>query len=246
MQLQRQRLAQTQLLDRHTRRILHDDILPTLHTAILTLTANNRQPAGDGEPETGLTPPISGPRSPVSQGQSTEVVALLTDTHQQISQLLRDMPGAATVDIARMGLLEALRRTVENEHRHAFDDVAWHIQPELEPKIRAIPALSAEVLFYAAREAIRNAAKHGRAEADASLRLKIAAGWRDGLEMVIEDDGVGLAAGSGDGGSGQGLALHNTMLAVIGGTLSLESEPGMFTRVILTLPSNMGEAIGEV
>ncbi|MFN8458365.1 MAG: ATP-binding protein, partial [Anaerolineae bacterium] len=233
MQLQRQRLAQTQLLDRHTRRVLHDDILPTLHTAILMLTADHRPPT------------VQSPRE-ASNPQSTEAVSLLTSVHQQISQLLRDMPGAATFDITRLGLIEALRRTVENEQRHAFDDVTWHIQLDLGPKIRAIPPLSAEVLFYAAREAIRNAAKHGRAEAEASLRLKITVGWQDGLEMVIEDDGVGITAGTGDGGSGQGLALHSTMLAVIGGTLSLESEPGMFTRVILTLPSNMGETIGEV
>ncbi|MFN8459104.1 MAG: hypothetical protein U0401_31390 [Anaerolineae bacterium] len=240
MELQRQRLAQTQLLDRHTRRVLHDDILPSLHTAMLMLTANRRPETGDGEPSN-----LQSPRK-ASNLQSTEVVALLTDTHQQISQLLRDMPGAATSDIARLGLIEALRRTVEHEQRHAFDEVAWQLQPGFEAKIEAIPSLSAEVLFYAAREAVRNAAKHGRAEAAAPLRLKIAVGWREGLEMVIEDDGVGLAAGSGEGGSGQGVALHSTMLAVIGGTLSLESEPGMFTRVILTLPSNMGETIGEV
>lgn len=239
MQLQRQRLAQTQLLDRHTRRVLHDDILPTLHTAILMLTADHRPPLNDKvERSTSNVQPLTHP--------PTEAVTLLTDIHQQISQLLRDMPGAATVDITRVGLLEALRRTVENEQRHAFDDVAWHIQPELEPKIRAIPPLSAEVLFYAAREAMRNAAKHGRAETSAVLHLKITAGWRDGLEMIIEDDGVGITAGSGDGGSGQGLALHSTMLAVIGGTLALESEPGVYTRVILTLPSNVGAVIGEV
>lgn len=239
MQLQRQRLAQTQLLDRHTRRVLHDDILPTLHTAILMLTARTQPPINDSvERSTSNAQPLTHP--------PTEAVTLLTGIHQQISQLLRDMPGAATVDIARVGLLEALRRTIENEQRHAFDDVAWHIQPEVEPKIRAIPPLSAEVFFYAAREALRNAAKHGRAKTSAVLHLKITAGWRDGLEMIIEDDGVGITAGSGDGGSGQGLALHSTMLAVIGGTLSMESEPGVFTRVILTLPSNVGEAIGEV
>ncbi|NJN99286.1 MAG: hypothetical protein HC875_36930, partial [Anaerolineales bacterium] len=62
-----------------------------------------------------------------------------------------------------------------------------------------------------------------------------ATGW----ELVIEDNGVGLASGSsGSGGSGQGLALHSTMMAVVGGTLALESIPGAYTRVTLSLPSS--------
>ena len=35
---------------------------------------------------------------------------------------------------------------------------------------------------------------------------------------------------------GQGLALHSTLMAVVGGTLSAESLPGKYTRVKLTLP----------
>jgi nitrogen-specific signal transduction histidine kinase len=37
-------------------------------------------------------------------------------------------------------------------------------------------------------------------------------------------------------GSGQGLALHSTLLAVIGGSLSVESEVGAYTRVRIYLP----------
>ena len=56
-------------------------------------------------------------------------------------------------------------------------------------------------------------------------------------QLVIEDDGVGLnAAAAPNGGSGQGLALHSTMMAVIGGSLSLESVPQSYTRVVLSLP----------
>jgi nitrogen-specific signal transduction histidine kinase len=38
------------------------------------------------------------------------------------------------------------------------------------------------------------------------------------------------------GGSGQGLTLHSTMMAVVNGSLALESSPGAYTRVILRLP----------
>jgi signal transduction histidine kinase len=116
--------------------------------------------------------------------------------------------------------------------------VSWQIEPEAERRAQTIPALTAEVLFYAAREAIRNAARHGRhPDAARPLHLCIGATWHDGLEILIEDDGMGLGAAEGaNGGSGQGLALHSTMMAVVGGALAVESMPGAYTRVRLTLP----------
>jgi signal transduction histidine kinase len=66
----------------------------------------------------------------------------------------------------------------------------------------------------------------------------VAVAWRDGLEMAIEDDGVGLGASTtATQGSGHGLGLHGTLMSVVGGTLTAESEPGVFTRISLALPA---------
>jgi len=102
-----------------------------------------------------------------------------------------------------------------------------------------VPALTAEVVFYAAREAVRNAARYGRnGEAARALHLNVAVAWRDGLEIAIEDDGVGLGAVTiAAQGSGHGLGLHGTLMSVVGGTLTAESEPGVFTRILLSLPA---------
>ena len=54
---------------------------------------------------------------------------------------------------------------------------------------------------------------------------------------MVEDDGVGLESGDPTGGSGQGLALHSTMIGVIGGTLAVEGDPKGGTRVTLALPA---------
>ncbi len=67
------------------------------------------------------------------------------------------------------------------------------------------------------------------------MRLTVSASWGGGLEMMIEDNGVGLSE-SQHSGSGQGLTLHSTMMAVVNGSLALESTPGEHTRVILKLP----------
>jgi signal transduction histidine kinase len=60
--------------------------------------------------------------------------------------------------------------------------------------------------------------------------------WQDGLVVSVEDSGVGLTAVSPNNGSGHGLAIHSTTMAVIGGTLTTDSVPGQYTRVSLTLP----------
>ena len=103
----------------------------------------------------------------------------------------------------------------------------------MEPDSQLSPALLKKVVYAAAREAIRNAAKHGRGGDKArALHLYVNAEWREGLLLEIQDDGVGIVTSN---GSGQGLQLHSTMMAVIGGSLNLARE-GDKTRVVLSLP----------
>ena len=118
------------------------------------------------------------------------------------------------------------------------------------------------MLFFASREVIRNAAQHGRGKnGDLPPRLCISIEYQDSLVITIEDNGVGFTMSESmdharrtdqwdssgaesldhdqklpGRGSGQGLALHSTMMAVIGGTLTIESMPEEYTRVSLVLP----------
>ncbi len=210
MGLQRQRLAQSQVIDRRTRRMLHDEVLPRLHAAMLTL------------------PPEAG-----------EVVEQLAEIHHQIADLLHQ--SAAAPEVAQMGLIPALRKALDDELSGAFEQVAWKIDPEAEAAALHIPVLAAEVVYYAAREAMRNAAVYGRGDQPRRpLRLSLAIEQRDGLLITIEDNGVGLerasAAAERKPDGGHGLALHSTMMAVVGGSLTIESAPDQYTRVLLLLP----------
>ena len=67
MGLQRERLTESQVLDQRARRVLHDDVLPRLHAAMLTLGA-----PGDES--------------------YTDTVEALADAHRQIADLLHEMP----------------------------------------------------------------------------------------------------------------------------------------------------------
>jgi signal transduction histidine kinase len=162
-----------------------------------------------------------------------------------------------TPEVARLGVLGALKQSVQNEFARSFDEVLWEIDPQAESKVNSLVPLTAEVLYYASREAIRNAARHGRGglqlsengqtEETPSLHLMVAARCLEsGVELMVEDNGIGLDTavdnsqnndqGNGSGGSGGGLALHSTLMAVVGGTLSTEGVPGDYTRVSLVLP----------
>jgi len=216
MTLQRQHLAESQLLDQRARRVLHDDVLQQLHTAMLKLANEKSRP----------------------DGGTFEAIELLSDVHNQISDLLRKMPSTSLPDISKLGLIGALRKLVKEEFGTAFESVKWKIGFEAERYTQDISPLMAEVLYYSTREAIRNAAKHGTSEDYIQpLHLIIRIFLKTGLQIQIEDNGKGMRAGwIISEGSGQGLALHSTMMAVVGGELSIESEPGEFTRVSLMLP----------
>lgn len=190
--LQRERIAETQILDQRARRILHDDVLPQLHAAMLT------------------------------PDRATE---LLSTAHHQISDLLREMPPSS--DVATIGLGRALGRAADDV-RSAFERVSWDIAPETEEKFGGLASMNAETVFFAAREVIRNAARHSRAK---NLWVRVAR--ENGLTIQVEDDGIGPSGGAGVApeGVGQGLALHSAMMAVIGGSLKVEPREGGGTRV---------------
>ncbi len=208
MALQRRQMAEGQVLDRRTRRVLHDEVLPQLHAAMLELSS------GD-----------------VDQVQT---VNDLSEIHQQIAELIRKSPSISAPNIAELGVLPALRHTAEEELSGAFDQIQWQVSTGAEAKCHALPSISAEVIYFAAREAIRNAAQHGRV-ATKPLVLQIEIGWEKGLNLIIEDNGGELGRGELKG-NGQGLLLHSTMMAVIGGSLKVESRPREYTRVLLALP----------
>lgn len=222
IRLQRQRLSEMQVMDRRARHVLHDNVLPLLHTVLLNLNASSTAIPADGS-------------APVS-----EPLAQLSEVHRQLSELLREMPIPGAPEVERHGILGALRRTLEQELPDTFDSVSWHVQPEVEARARTCAGLYAEILFYAAREAMRNAARHGRGGDPArALALSITARWADGLEIVIEDDGVGYSTAAGETeGNGQGLVLHGAMMATIGGALTVQpAGEGGCTAVHLFLPA---------
>jgi glucose-6-phosphate-specific signal transduction histidine kinase len=171
----------------------------------------------------------------LASGATAEAaIQQLGAAHQEVSNLLRTLPPTVAPEIARLGLLEALKRMVAVEFAAAFDEVTWRCDFGTEDQAAHLSPLAAETLYYAAREAVRNAAKHARRpDLPAGLRLTLTARVADQqFQLAIADNGSGLPQTP---GNGQGLALHGTLMAVVGGSLALETNAGQGTRVVLAV-----------
>jgi len=238
MDIQRRRLAESQVMDRRARRALHDDVLPNLHAALLGISALPRD-------------------NPAVQ----QAVATLTNAHRQIADLIHSAAGAPAQLESGILLPDSVRRLTQAEFAAEFDEVAVTVEGPPRP----LDPLTNEVVFYAIREAIRNAALHGR-DKNRPLQLDVSFKYGDALTIVIADNGVGLHVAPSpaevssplQGGGGRnprllrvtdgggeplrspgaqgGLALHTTLLAVIGGSLAIGPRAGGGTCVTLRLP----------
>jgi signal transduction histidine kinase len=203
------------VLGAQNRRVLHDEVLPQLHTAILRLESS-----GDAE-----------------------AMAALTGAHKTLSAMVRQMGAAAPERLEREGLVVALRRALEHDFRDAFESVEWRVDDaeRAERIARDVPPFVGEVVFAAAQEAIRNAARHARGgDSTRPLRLIIEVEWSDGLRLVVRDDGVGVTASdrTESEGTGSGLLFHSTMLAVVGGRMEVESLTGQGASVVIEVPES--------
>jgi len=211
MALQRQWLSDSRTGSRQTRRVLHDEILPRLHALMLQLSAS------------------ADPRARAAIGE-------LADQHRRISDLLQDLAASGASEVATYGLVTALRRALTDEFAGPSISLEWSAEPAAEEQAQSLPPSLAEVLFHAAREAARNAAQHARGgEENRTLSLKVTVAWSSGLEIAIEDDGIG-PHGAAEAETGHGVAIHSTLMAVAGGSWVTEHPPGGGTRVTLALP----------
>ena len=86
-------------------------------------------------------------------------------------------------------------------------------------------------LYYIAREAAHNAAKHAHAGA---IIIRLKADER-AVRLIIEDDGTGISA-DGHKTAGMGLSIMRHRARVIGADLDVTSNEKRGTTVSCTLP----------
>jgi signal transduction histidine kinase len=108
---------------------------------------------------------------------------------------------------------------------------------EVEGTPRPLPSGVELTAYRIVQEALTNARKHGGPDVGASVRLIY---FDDGLGLLVEDDGRGVAhamyQGGGADGQGHGLIGMRERIGMVGGTLDAGPRPGGGFRISALLP----------
>ncbi len=225
--LLRRRTVDVKLLGAQQRRVLHDEILPHMHLALLKLESlhpfvHANEQAYTREPDEALD----------------EAIGAISDAHRRLAAMMRTTTTGAPLRLERDGLMRAIQTMINHDFQQAFDEVQWQVSEETAQCIdEMVPPAIAELLFAAVQEALRNAARHGRgSDVHRRLCLIFSASCQPHLEITVADDGVGImAASSSTTGTGGGLLTHSALLAIAGGSLMVKSRPegGVMVRILL-------------
>jgi anti-sigma regulatory factor (Ser/Thr protein kinase) len=252
--LARQRGLEAELSAALPRRVLHDEVLPRLHLAIMRLESLRARRVPVGASASGAT------QSVPDEESRADMTAGLEETQRELSQAHRDlaalMRSAPMASLRRLeqGFAGALRAATEGEFRGSFDTVRLRLPEDARAAADALPPIVADLLLGATLEAIRNASKHARGEAlhrPLALEVDLRADER-WITTCVRDDGVGLRAGAGaeedmsvapapsllasGSGAHSGLLTHGALMGLVGGALHVESQDDAGTTVTIQAP----------
>ncbi|WP_211325974.1 sensor histidine kinase [Thermosporothrix hazakensis] len=223
--LLRRRIVDVKLLGGQQRRILHDEILPQMHLALLRLET--------------LRLFVRGKQDPAQASSALgDAIEMISDSHRRLASMMREMATGAPYRLEREGLMQAIQTMIEHDFHQAFDAVHWEVSEETALRIdELVPPAIAELLFAAVQEALRNAARHGRGtDVHRRLCLTLSASCNPDLEIVVHDDGVGMKPAGPTSGTGGGLMTHSALLTIAGGNLVIKSAPDEGVTVHIQLP----------
>jgi signal transduction histidine kinase len=192
-----------------------------------------------------------------------EAGQLLVAVHLALADVARELPECQKKQVGR---IEELLNQVEKQLRRyshelrptVLDDLGWipairflaegvskraNLSIQIKTTIAGrLPGPTEIALYRIVQEALTNAAKHSKAS-----QVWIRIGRKNRIFCCsIEDDGVGFdvrAVESDYKRRGLGLIGMQERLNAIGGTLSVDSEPGRGTKILIRLPaeaSNVG------
>jgi signal transduction histidine kinase len=160
--------------------------------------------------------------------------AVLKETGVRLEEILSEIrrvvqtpeePGAGTtLDVERALASEVERRRADTDTRLRFE-----AQPGVAGRLSPAQGLQA---VWLVRNALTNCLRHARAR-EAGVRLHAA---NDRVCLEIHDDGDGFDPGAVAGRGGTGLPSMQQRAADMGGTLTVQSQPGRGTRVLVEFP----------
>ena len=177
-------------------------------------------------------------------------------TQQRLLVLLIELSALIDLIDSDPGQAKGLAKRLENETQEAIDElraVIDGLQPPVLTDLGLVPALHSvsrslpvpvniitqgvqrydsaveDAVFFTCREALQNIMKHAP---DATIVWVTLIGYRDRLEFSVEDNGPGFDAAL----PGRGAATMHHRVESLSGSLTINSTPGVGTRVEGRIP----------
>jgi signal transduction histidine kinase len=203
----RRAVAAQELERRRLARELHDETGQALTSMLLGLAA------------------IEAAETP-EQGREAvaELRRLVVSTLQDVRRLAVELRPKALDDFGLLPALKRLGQTVSEGSR-------LDVQVEARLGLERLPADTETAVYRIVQEALTNVVKHAEAEHVSILLTR----KNESVSVMIEDDGKGFDPGSARS-DGLGLLGMEERVALLDGSLVVESTPGAGTTLILELP----------
>jgi two-component system nitrate/nitrite sensor histidine kinase NarX len=188
---------------------VHDSLAQTLaYAKMRTAALRNAQEAGE-------------------PGRAARYADEIADAIDGAYGELRELIGRFRQPMDPRGLTAALSASLDAYAKRSGAQVSF------EPRAADLGLTPEEEMhvFHIVQEALANASKHASASA---VRLSLER-IDDSCRVCIEDDGVGMQAGPGEGH--YGIAIMQERARRLGGEMLIESRPGAGVRLCLSFPA---------
>jgi signal transduction histidine kinase len=178
-----------------------------------------------------LSSAARGPAENLAEVVRTAVAQLTTEI-TSLRALITELRPAA---LDELGLVPAIETLADRTASTEGLTVETHIELGIEARDRLDPEVESN-LYRLAQEALTNVAKHAGAS-----RIEIGLVLRNGaIVLRVSDDGCGFDPGAGR--KGLGLIGMRERVALAGGRLEIDSEPGRGTTLTAEVPAPAADA----
>jgi two-component system nitrate/nitrite sensor histidine kinase NarX len=161
-----------------------------------------------------------------SQSEVRHLRSAIDEAHDSLRELLANY----RLKIDERGLVPAVAGMVERFSQETGINVYFHNECR---KLSLTPLQESQI-FHIVKEALSNIRKHSHA---CNARILLTNDSHGGYTLLIEDDGEGIAAVSESRpGEHIGLSVMRERAERLPGELTIESEPGEGTRIVLSFP----------
>ena len=173
--------------------------------------------------------------SPEVKQRLHNIAELATEVSSDIHNLSHELHPSKLDSLGLVAAVGGFCREFSMQH-------SLHIRFTHQQVDRRIPKDATLCLFRVLQEALRNVVKHSGA-AEATVELT---GCGDRIDLCVSDSGAGFDPESSKGIPGLGLISMRERLRLVGGHLSIESEPSRGTQIRARVPLGVkSERAGE-